>query len=76
MKLVSFDIGIKNMAYCLFDVQSTGISIQEWNVMNLMDEQEQDIVCSCELVQKKKSLENAKICGKKAKYRKGEETFC
>jgi hypothetical protein len=76
MKLISFDIGIKNMAYCLFDIQSTGVSIQEWNVMNLMDEQEQDIVCSCELVQKKKSLENTKICGKKAKYRKGEETFC
>jgi hypothetical protein len=39
MKVISFDIGIKNMAYCVFilDVSNSSIIVQDWRVINLMD---------------------------------------
>ena len=76
MKLISFDIGIKNMAYCLFDVDQSGTRIQEWEVLNLMEESIQDTTCNCALAQKKRSLENTKICGKRAKFQKGPNAYC
>lgn len=76
MKLISFDIGIKNMAYCLFDVDQSVTKIQEWEVLNLMEDKVEDITCNCHLASKKRSLENTKVCGKKAKYQKGENAYC
>jgi hypothetical protein len=35
MKLLSIDVGIKNLAYCLFNVDGT---IAAWNVINLCGE--------------------------------------
>jgi hypothetical protein len=41
MKLISFDVGIKNMAYCIFSIpdenKNKEYSILDWNVLNLMD---------------------------------------
>ena len=37
MKTISFDVGIKNMAYCIFDC-SSGIDILDWKVLNLNEE--------------------------------------
>lgn len=86
MKLISFDIGIKNMAYCIFDVSSNGsletipLTIQDWNILNLMDVQE--IVkhkCTCSLLSKQPKKKPTKtpplsqhqnFCGKAAKYSK------
>jgi len=76
MKLISFDIGIKNMAYCLFDIGNRGETIQEWEVLNLMEEQVQDVKCNCNLAQKNRSFENAKVCGKRAKFQKGRNAYC
>jgi len=76
MKLISFDIGIKNMAYCLFDVDKYGAKIQEWEVLNLMEDKVHDMTCNCAIAQKKRSLENAKLCGKKAKFQKGQNAYC
>jgi hypothetical protein len=64
------------MAYCLFDIDQTKTTIQEWEVLNLMEEPVQDITCNCTLAQKKRSLENAKICGKRAKFQKGQNAYC
>ena len=33
MKLLSFDVGIKNLAYCIFDSQSQ--QIQNWNIIDI-----------------------------------------
>lgn len=33
MKLLSFDVGIKNLAYCIFDSQSQ--KIQNWNIIDI-----------------------------------------
>ena len=32
MKLISFDIGIKNMAYCILDLSGQSFQIKDWNV--------------------------------------------
>ena len=59
MKLVSFDVGIKNMAYCLFDISGESIKVDDWNVINLMpDANKQVILCTCEIT----------IKGNKAEY--------
>lgn len=40
MKLLSIDVGIKNLALCLFDVSSnTEYCVEKWNVSNLCNEQ-------------------------------------
>jgi len=51
-KLISFDIGIRNMAYCIFDI-SHSVIISDWNVLNLLDKQESAATCTCCLAAKK-----------------------
>jgi len=74
MKLISFDVGIKNMAYCIFSMDSS-MSIFDWNVLNLMDEIEEKHVCSCTIPPKTKKL-SAKQCSKNAKYKKNGGFYC
>jgi hypothetical protein len=52
MNVMSFDVGIKNMAYCIFSVGQT-ISIKDWNILNLMEKQSSDVLCQCKLIPKK-----------------------
>lgn len=80
-KLISFDIGIKNMAFCLFDISSSLISIQKWDVLNLMDAVENtQPLCTCNLKGKptKKGIitSSPKVCKKKAKYEKNGQYYC
>ena len=72
MRVISFDVGIKNMAYCIFDVEETqSISqyptIVDWNVWNLCAPNgapESTVpIQTCT-----QCLKNKKICGKVAKY--------
>lgn len=73
MKTISFDIGIKNMAYCIFDC-STNIDILDWKVLNLNEENTiTKETCNATLVGRKQTN---KICGKKAKYRKDDQCYC
>jgi len=74
MRLISFDIGIKNMAYCCFDI-SGSITIIDWAVINLMDEEVEKPTCTCSLKPKNKTAPPT-ICGRIAKYRKGEDAYC
>ena len=76
MKLISFDVGIKNMAYCIIDASSS--QIIDWNVLNLMPQQvvQQVYPCNCHLKTKSKSGEPYKLCGHKSVYQKGEQYFC
>ena len=80
MKLISFDVGIKNMAYCIFDiVPGSSITISSWDVLNLMDEviTENNICNQClqSKTKKKGTVENIILCGKRAKYKKGEDKY-
>lgn len=73
MKTISFDIGIKNMAYCIFDCSSS-IDILDWKVLNLNEE---NIVTKekCNAIVQNKKQTN-KVCGKTAKYRKETNCYC
>jgi hypothetical protein len=86
MNVMSFDVGIKNMAYCIFSVGDT-ISIKDWNILNLMEKQTSEVLCQCKLIPKKIPKKKQKmvtigeltntfvqgseqVCNKKAKYRR------
>ena len=77
MKLISFDIGIKNMAYCIFHLEAGSQSIiYDWNVINLMEKDETEKnYCSCYLKAKNKTTPQ-KVCGKVAKFSKNSVFFC
>jgi hypothetical protein len=80
MRVLSFDVGIKNMAYCMFDVSASSVTIVDWNVLNLMDEGEgegggESKTCTCTNTPKtKKAAPTA--CKNKAKYSKGGSHYC
>jgi len=77
MKIISFDVGIKNMAYCIITFFDGEIKISDWNVLNLMDEEAVELRCSHIISSKsKKSINPEKHCGKVAKYRKNASCFC
>lgn len=70
--VVSFDIGIKNLAYCIFSIGQEGISVAGWGIVNLAL---QDAVvkpqCNCA------KAKGGTLCGKTATYKYGEDQrFC
>lgn len=76
MKIISFDVGIKNMAYCILDLSGEKMEITDWNVLNLLNLQtfvQKKCTVKCK-ASKKKNEE--KVCGKNAKYQKGEIFYC
>jgi hypothetical protein len=75
MKLISFDIGIKNMAYCIFDVSGELLSINGWNVLNLLEETATSEICS-QINPGKTKKAQPKPCTKIAKYRKNGQCYC
>jgi hypothetical protein len=61
MNLISFDIGIKNMAYCIFQLNpGSPPSIVDWNVLNLMEEEAPKSCCECYLKAKNKKKANSR----------------
>jgi len=75
MKLISFDVGIKNMAYCIFDISTQNLSINSWNVLNLLEEEPVSEICTQMIPGKTKKI-LPKPCIKMAKYRKNGECYC
>lgn len=68
MKVLSIDVGIKNLAFCLFEksVQSTHFSIKKWNVVNIGQPEE----TKCTFLDKKGT------CPQFAKFNKDNQFFC
>jgi hypothetical protein len=68
MRILSIDVGIKNLALCVFDV-SPGFSVVEWKTVNLIapEEPAHTHKCTCLLAAKNKKTE-PKPCGKTAKF--------
>ena len=79
MKVISFDIGIKNMAYCVLsstDNYDKPIIIHDWNVLSMVEENNSiTYPCNCSIPGKNKKTPS-KLCGKKSKYQKDEQYFC
>ena len=89
MKLISFDIGIKNMAYCVFSISGEHLidsssndnmcnySIIDWNVLNLMDIIDTPIYkCTEHIISSSKKNTLHKNCSKNAKYMKNDKYYC
>ena len=71
MKIISFDIGIKNMAYCIFDLNNEILKIKSWDVINLTDAND-NIKEKCNQIVKKSGC----ICNKNATYYKDDNYYC
>jgi len=75
MKFISIDVGMKNLAYCLMEVNTEvpysinkiNYTVLDWNVINLTDSDK--YICKC-------LTKNKKECNKKAKYFKNAIYYC
>jgi hypothetical protein len=82
-RVISFDVGIKNMAYCIFEIDQTGgMKITDWQVLNLI-EREPTITEKCQVLNKKakkKDQSQKQQCQKPSKYKYSvgtqTQTFC
>ena len=75
MRLISYDIGIKNLAYCVIQYENNQLSILDWNVLNLLEKEEPKQECSQMNPGKTKKLPACK-CTKVAKYKKNGQLYC
>jgi hypothetical protein len=68
MKILSIDVGIKNLAFCLFEQpdNSTQFKITKWDTINISEQE----TLKCNFVEK------GIICNKIAKFKKDENCFC
>ena len=73
IRVASFDIGIRNMAYCVFSIDAT-VSILDWGVINMLSSDAPSFAPVCQVVLEQKSKKptakssSAQLCGKKAKF--------
>ena len=71
MKILSIDVGIKNLAYCLLEKSEDPNShyrIVQWDVVNLSE----DKAFLCGFVDEKTET----VCNKPAKFKKNDVCFC
>ena len=72
MRVVSFDVGIKNLAYCVIDIPGPKWCIPEWNCANLLQEAAPPQTCCHIMTEKPKrgsdSVASSRVCNKTAKW--------
>jgi Mitochondrial resolvase Ydc2 / RNA splicing MRS1 len=68
MKILSIDVGIKNLAICLFNKSPLDehFKITKWDVVNLLEEES----LKCEIIEKNI------MCNKPAKFKKDNKCYC
>ena len=69
MKVLSIDVGIKNLAFCLFDKSPTSqhFKVTKWDIINIS--QQEDIANCC-------FIEKNILCNKPAKFKKDDKCYC
>ena len=72
MKLLSIDVGIKNLAFCLFEKAETNYIIKKWDIINLST----NLVSSEEKYKCCDTEKNGKPCNKPAKFIKNDKCYC
>ena len=72
MRLISFDVGIKNLAYCVFSINESANrewSILNWNCVNLIaNETNIPIKQCCHKMRGKRKYDPETLCNKNAKW--------
>lgn len=58
---LGWDVGIKNLAFCLLDKKDKKIEIIDWGIINLLVHKSPPIYCNCLKV-------NGSLCGKRASF--------
>ena len=66
MKILSIDVGIKNLAFCLFE-KSEHFKVTKWDIINI-SEQEDNAKCCF--------IEKNVVCDKPAKFQKDNTCYC
>ena len=73
MKILSIDVGIKNLSFCLFDIQSSEetknpsmIKILKWDNIDLSEKTESRCI----------EIDKNGLCDKPAKFRKEGKCYC
>lgn len=67
MKILSIDVGIKNLAFCILERINDSYKIIEWDVINL---------CKKQIMLCKEKKKNGDICLSKAKFKKNGKYYC
>jgi len=69
MKILSVDVGIKNLAVCLFEKSqdTQHFKITKWDVVNISEKED---IIKCEFIEKNI------VCDKPAKFQKDENCYC
>jgi hypothetical protein len=81
MNIISIDVGIKNLAYCLFSLSKDkkSFKVEKWGVIDLSQKTEIQRKCTC-LNEKKPTKKNPNPIKEKccflAKWKKEEECYC
>ena len=70
MNVLSFDVGMKNLAYCLFKIEYKKYTILDWDIINICSNNKQNK----EICQGVKSKGGK--CNKEAYYFKNNYCFC
>ena len=73
IKLLSIDIGIKNLAFCLFEIENNIYSVKKWDIVNVGEET--PLFCG-EIENEKLKTKLTNICNKPAKYTKNNKCYC
>jgi hypothetical protein len=69
MKILSIDVGIKNLAFCLFETNENGnYFIKKWDVINLTENENNNLNCCF--------IDKNKICNNTAKFKKFDKCYC
>jgi len=70
MKILSIDVGIKNLAFCLFEEKQGNTNtffIKKWDIINI-SEKEEILKCIC--------IDKKGFCSKPAKFKKEDKFYC
>jgi hypothetical protein len=67
MNILSIDVGIKNLAYCLIEYNNNELIIKDWDIINISNNI--NIKHNCSFI-------SSKSCKSLAKFKKNDEYFC
>ena len=76
MKIISIDVGIKNLAFCLFSVEEDKYQIEDWGVVDLSQKTEIQKTCTCWNEKKIKKVITKEKCKYQAKWKKNDVYYC